>query len=48
MDYALVTTKSETGMKETPFGILQFIPVACYAYTVGQHTLTSTKNSFGL
>lgn len=48
MDYALVTTKSETGMKETPFGIIQFIPVACYAYTVGQHTLTSTKNSFGL
>lgn len=48
MRYALVTTKSETGMKETPFGVLQFIPVACYAYTVGQHTLTSTKNSFGL
>ncbi|MCI2082955.1 MAG: ATP-binding protein [Bacteroidales bacterium] len=48
MDYAMVTTKTTTGMKEMPFGILQFLPVACYAYTVGENTLKSTKASFGL
>jgi len=48
IDYAMVTTKTETGMKEMPFGKLQFIPVACYAYTVGQNTLESLKDSFGL
>ena len=48
MDYAMVTTKTETGMKDMPFGKLQFIPVACYAYTVGRNTLTSMKNSFGI
>lgn len=48
MDYAMVTTKTETGLKEMPFGKLQFIPVACYAYTVGQNTLESMKDSFGL
>ena len=48
MDYAMVTTKTETGMKDMPFGKLQFIPVACYAYTVGRNTLTLMKNSFGI
>jgi len=48
MDYALVTTKTEAGMKEMSFGRLQFLPVACYAYTVGKNTLKSIKNSFGI
>jgi len=48
MDYALVTSKTVTGMKEMSFGRLQFLPVACYAYTVGKNTLKSTKNSFGI
>lgn len=48
MDYAMVTTRTETGLKEMPFGKLQFIPVACYAYTVGQNTLKSLRDSFGL
>lgn len=48
MDYAMVTTKTETGMKDMPFGKLQFIPVACYAYTVGRNTLSLMKNSFGI
>jgi predicted AAA+ superfamily ATPase len=48
MDYAMVTTKTATGMKDVSFGKLQFIPVACYAYTVGKNTLLSAKTSFGL
>lgn len=48
MNYAMVTTKTETGMKDMPFGKLQFIPVACYAYTVGRNTLSLMKNSFGI
>lgn len=48
MDYAMVTTKTETGLVEMPFGKLQFLPVACYAYTVANNTLQSVKNSYGL
>ena len=48
MSYAMVTTKTETGLKELPFGNLQFLPVACYAYMVGKNTLRSVKNSYGL
>ena len=48
LGYAMVTTKTETGMKEMPYGKLQFMPVACYAYTVSQNTLRAVKNSFGL
>ena len=42
LTHALVTTISETGKKEMPYGCLQFMPVACYAYTVGENTLKST------
>ena len=33
---------------ELPYGCLQFMPVACYAYTVGENTLKSTKKTYGL
>lgn len=48
MTHAMVTSVSETGLKEMPYGSLQFMPVACYAYTVGQNTLQATKISYGL
>ncbi len=48
LTHAIVTSISETGMKEMPYGCLQFMPVACYAYTVGENTLKKTKESFGL
>ena len=48
MSYAMVTSKTMLGPQETSFGHLQFIPVACYAYTVGKNTMRSIKNSFGI
>ncbi|MBR4536731.1 MAG: ATP-binding protein [Bacteroidales bacterium] len=48
LTHAIVTSISETGKKNVPFGYLQFMPVACYAYTVGENTLKATKMSFGL
>lgn len=48
LDCAMVTTRTQTGLKELPFGKLQFLPVACYAYTVGKNTMRSVKTSYGL
>lgn len=48
LSYALVTSISETGLREMFYGSLQFMPVACYAYTVGQNTLRATKTAYGL
>ncbi|MBR6363063.1 MAG: ATP-binding protein [Bacteroidales bacterium] len=48
LDYAIVTTRTKTDSIKLAFGNLQFIPVACYAYTVGENTLKATKDSFGL
>ena len=48
LTHAIVTSISEAGKKEMPYGCLQFMPVACYAYTVGENTLRKTKISFGL
>ena len=48
MNCAIVTTKTESGLKELQVGKVQFIPVACYAYTVGQNTLHYVKDTFGL
>ena len=45
---ALVTSISQAGDKNMPFGNLHFIPCACYAYTVGLNTLRQAKRSFGL
>ena len=48
LKHAIVTSISETGKEELPYGCLQFMPVACYAYTVGENTLKSTKKTYGL
>ena len=48
LDYAIVTSISETGMRQLPAGQLQFLPAACYAYTVGENTIRATKTLFGL
>ena len=48
LSYAMVTSISETGLLEMSYGSLQFMPVACYAYTVGQNTLRTTKTAYGL
>ena len=48
LTHAIVTSISETGIKEMPYGFLHFMPVACYAYTVGENTLKATKHSYGL
>lgn len=48
LTHAIVTSISETGKKEMPYGCLQFMPVACYAYTVAENTLKNTKMSYGL
>ena len=48
LTHAIVTSITETGKKDVSFGCLQFMPVACYAYTVGENTLMATKMSLGL
>ena len=48
MEYALVTSISKAGKKEMDWGTLQFMPVACYAYTVGRNTVQRTKENYGL
>ena len=48
LSHAIVTSITESGKKEMSYGCLQFMPVACYAYTVGENTLKKIKESFGL
>lgn len=48
MKYALVTSISKSGKKELDWGTLQFMPVACYTYTVGKNTIERTKDNYGL
>jgi hypothetical protein len=48
MKDAIVTTISETGDKVVNGLQLHFIPVACYAYTVGKNTLNQLKDIYGL
>ncbi len=48
MTYALVTSKTETVRHQMQACVLQFIPVACYAYTVGRNTINRTKQLYGL
>jgi predicted AAA+ superfamily ATPase len=48
MTYALVTSKTETVRYQMQACVLQFIPVACYAYTVGRNTINRTKRLYGL
>ena len=48
MDYAFVTSISKSGSIKIDNLTLQFIPVACYAYVVGENTMNQTKTSYGL
>ena len=45
---ALVTTQTQSGLMSLPWGNLQFMPTACYAYIVGRNTLFRTKAGMGL
>lgn len=45
---AIVTTETQTCDKEMDDVTLHFIPVACYAYTVGENTLRQTQEMYGL
>lgn len=45
---AIVTTETRTCDKEMDDVTLHFVPVACYAYTVGENTLRQTQERFGL
>lgn len=48
LESAIVTSISKSGRLELEKVKLQFIPVACYAYIVGENTIKNTKESFGL
>ncbi len=48
IDHAVITTISKAGSKHINDKTLQFIPSACYAYTVGKNTFAKTKNVYGL
>lgn len=45
---AIVTTIDIMDKKELEWGTIQYLPVACYAYTVGENTIRHTKEKFGL
>ena len=45
---AVVTTITEEGPKDLNGFTIHFIPVACYAYAVGENTINQTKTIFGL
>lgn len=48
LTYAMVTSISETGLRQLDDSLLQFLPAACYAYIVGANTIKATKSLFGL
>lgn len=45
---SLVTSKTLTQRHEMNVGILQFIPVSCYAYIVGKNTIGINRQMYGL
>lgn len=45
---AIVTSETLTAVKVMDSVILHFIPVACYAYTVGKNTLKHAQEMYGL
>ncbi len=45
---AIVTTIDVMDAKDFEWGKVQYLPVACYAYTVGANTIRRTKERFGL
>ena len=48
LNSAVVTSITGEGTKELNGLVLHFIPVACYAYTVGENTINQTKTIYGL
>lgn len=48
MTDAIATTISESGVKDLNGKNIHFMPVACYAYIVGQNTIAQTKTGCGL
>lgn len=48
LSQAIVTTKTLTTRHETRAGVLQFIPVSCYAYIVGENTINKNRQLCGL
>ncbi len=48
LNNAVVTSISEEGTKDLNGLTLHFIPVACYAYIVGENTINQTKTIYGL
>ena len=48
MKNALVTSIKESGLKDLNEKRIHFMPVACYAYIVGENTLNQTKSMYGL
>jgi len=45
---AIVTTKTRTEDKQMKEVLLHYIPVSCYAYTVGENTLKHVQEYYGL
>ncbi len=45
---AIVTSETQTVDVEMGSVVLHFLPVACYAYTVGRNTLEHSKSFYGL
>ena len=45
---ALVTTVKETGWKDLNEKKVYFLPVACYAYVVGENTINQSKSFYGV
>lgn len=48
LDFAMVTSISETGEVALGNITLRFLPVACYAYTVARNTLNNSGSNIGL
>ncbi len=48
MHDALVTTTTLSGVKDLNGKKIHFIPVACYAYIVGENTINQIKSVYGL
>ncbi len=48
MKYSIVTSISKKGKIEYGDKYYQFMPVACYAYTVGENTMSQTRENLGL
>lgn len=48
LTHAIVTSVSKAGSVEVDNLTFQFVPVACYAYIVGENTMKHTKAMYGL